>query len=144
MRELSHLTAIQEGEARKDRIVGIVGIREVESLFSKAMQYELGYMFVPRVWGRGYASEAVKGILGWWFGYLRKLGVLEESGGKGENLSEERVVADEERVYAVVAKANGASMKVMEKAGFWKINERVDSDDGSTELVEFCISFSAL
>ncbi len=116
----------------------------MESLFSKAMQYELGYMFVPRVWGRGYASEAVKGILGWWFGYLRKLGVLEESGGKGENLSEERVVADEERVYAVVAKANGASMKVMEKAGFWKINERVDSDDGSTELVEFCISFSAL
>lgn len=143
VRELSHLTAMQEGKAQKDRVVGIVGIREAGSLFSKAMQYELGYMFVPGVWGRGYASEAVEGILGWWVGNLRELDAIEGSGSKGEK-TDEGEVADEERVYAVVAKANGASMRVMEKAGFWKVNEGVDSNDGSTELVEFCISISTL
>lgn len=140
VRELSYLTAMEQGEEQEDRIVGIVGIRESESLFSKAKLYELGYMFVPGVWGRGYASESVKGILGWWVEHLRELNALEGSGSKGK----EGEVVDEERVYAIVAKANGGSMRVMEKAGFWKTNEGVGSDDGSAELVEFCISISAL
>jgi hypothetical protein len=82
----------------------------------------------------------VKGILGWWVEHLRELNALEGAGSKGK----EGEVVDEERVYAIVAKANGGSMRVMEKAGFWKTNEEVGSDDGSADLVEFCISISAL
>ncbi|KAL4781415.1 GNAT domain-containing protein [Aspergillus varians] len=137
VRELEHLNALKEGktkanvEEQGDRIVAIVGAREAEAEFStsKKMQYEIGYMFVTGVWGKGYASESVKGFVGWWFGYVASWGDSSEG--------EEEV--DRNGLYAVVAKANRASLRVMEKVGFRKTAEGLDGDGSGTELVEFCI-----
>ncbi|KAL4900377.1 GNAT domain-containing protein [Aspergillus multicolor] len=150
VRELSYLNSQDvEGQAEKeDRIIAVVGIKESESPVSGKMQYELGYMFVPGVWGKGYASEAVKGILGWWFEYLGSFdtsiamsgatsasGVVD--GGEGD-------IEDKDGVYAIVAKTNGASIRVMEKCGLRVVGQNQDADDRGLELVEFCISKSDL
>ncbi|KAL4915534.1 GNAT domain-containing protein [Aspergillus aurantiobrunneus] len=133
VRGREHVQAMQDGEEKEDRIIGIIGVREKESALSKSMHYELGYMFVPAVWGRGYASEAVRGILGWWFGYLRDTTKEGEEGG----------VVDTDGVYAIVSKANGASLRVMEKAGFRVNSEGVDETGSEAEeVVEFRISRS--
>ncbi|KAL4986172.1 GNAT domain-containing protein [Aspergillus falconensis] len=145
VRELTHIQTLENEEGpRKDRIVASIGIKEAESPITKRLQYELGYMFVPRVWGKGYASEAVKGIVRWWFGYLDSfytsdsdyLGVNDgEDGREGE-------VVGKDRIYAIVSKTNGASWRVLEKCGFRVVGEGRE-DNGTAnglELVEFCIS----
>ncbi|KAL4978451.1 GNAT domain-containing protein [Aspergillus desertorum] len=150
VRELAYIQSLEKGEGpRQDRIVASVGIKGAESPVTKRLQYELGYMFVPRVWGKGYASEAAKGIVRWWFGYLDSFNHLdsdfsevdggEEHGGEGEGV-------DKDRVYAIVPKTNGASRRVLEKCGFRLVGEgREDDGTGNgLELVEFCIFRSDL
>ncbi|KAL6236996.1 GNAT domain-containing protein [Aspergillus navahoensis] len=148
VRELAHIQSSEKEEGpRQDRIVATVGIKEAESPITKRLQYELGYMFVPRVWGKGYASEAVKGIVRWWFEYLDSFYTLDSdyskvSGGDGG----EGDVAEKDRIYAIVSKTNGASLRVLEKCGFRVVGEGRE-DDGTgdgLELVEFCISRSDL
>ena len=58
-------------------------------------EYELGYCLAEHAWGRGLASEAVKLMLGFAFGDVGA-----------------------HRLYASIDPANGASQKVIEKAGF--------------------------
>ncbi|KAL4766464.1 GNAT family N-acetyltransferase [Aspergillus foveolatus] len=148
VRELAYIQSLENKECpRQDRIVGIVGIKEAESPITKRPQHELGYMFVPGVWGKGYASEAVKGIVRWWFGYLDSLNLsgLEYSRGDGEKEDGgEGEVVDNERVYAIISKRNGASRRVLEKCEFRVVGGRrenydVGRSDGE-ELIEFCIS----
>ncbi|KAL5002498.1 GNAT domain-containing protein [Aspergillus recurvatus] len=149
VRELAHIQSLEKEEApRQERIVASIGIKEAESPITKRLQYELGYMFVPRVWGRGYASEAVKGVVRWWFEYLDSFYTLrsdhsrvnggEEDGGEGD--------VEKDRIYAVVSKTNGASWRVLEKCGFQVVGEgREDNGTGNgLELVEFCVSRSSL
>ncbi|KAL4818705.1 GNAT domain-containing protein [Aspergillus spinulosporus] len=148
VRELAYIQSLENKDGpRQDRIVGSIGIKQAESPVTKRPQYELGYMFVPRVWGKGYASEAVKGIVRWWFGYLDSLNFSEledsredcreEVGGEGE-------VVDNEKIYAIISKKNGASRRVLEKCEFQlaresRANDDIGSGDGE-ELIEFCIS----
>lgn len=148
VRELAYIQSLEnKDDPRQDRIVGIVGIKEAESPITKRLQHELGYMFVPRVWGKGYASEAVKGIVRWWFGYLDSLNFsgLEDSRGEGEKEDGgEGEVVDNKRVYAIISKKNGASRRVLEKCEFQVVggsreNNDVGSGDGE-ELIEFYIS----
>ncbi|KAL2824937.1 GNAT domain-containing protein [Aspergillus cavernicola] len=129
IRELSYLqtqTQISEEDQNQeknppnDRIIGVTGISQEDSDITGKRQSELGYMFVPGVWGQGYASEAVRGLMRWWF----------------------EVQEDTEEVYAVVAKGNAASLRVMEKCGFVAISEGVDGTGEA--IVEFCITRSAV
>ncbi|KAL2839136.1 GNAT domain-containing protein [Aspergillus pseudodeflectus] len=115
VREVSHV----ESGAAEDRIVAQAGFRKAKSEVTGVERFEIGYMFVPGVWGKGYASEAVKGMVRWWFDLY--------SG--GEEL---------EGVYSIVAKTNPASLRVMEKCGFRFVAEGVD--DHGEEVVEFCIN----
>ncbi|KAL4809333.1 GNAT domain-containing protein [Aspergillus unguis] len=122
----------QEGEEVDERIIAIVGVREEASLtVPEKRQYELGYMFVARAWGKGYASEAVRGIVPWWFEYLEAL----SSDEYGRDLE----IVDKDSMYAVVAKTNSASMRVMDKCGF-RVNGEAEDDERGTMLAEFCIS----
>ncbi|KAL4944449.1 GNAT domain-containing protein [Aspergillus oleicola] len=143
VREIDHVHAMQssqnQGEgAIPDRIIAIVGIRATESPLTDIPQFEIGYMFVPRAWGRGYASEAVKGVVRWWFSFLQSRGQSGSQGSKGEG-QEGNKVKDKDGVYAIVAKGNPASLRVMEKCGFKKINEGFDNDGSGIEIVEFRI-----
>ncbi|RDW76728.1 GNAT family N-acetyltransferase [Aspergillus mulundensis] len=144
VRELSYLQSRKDGDGEEDRIIAVIGIKESESPVSGKMQYELGYMFVPGVWGKGYASEAVKGIMGWWFTYLDSFGTsIAKSEASGVNGGKQGDIEDEDRVYAIVAKTNGASIRVMEKCGFRVVGQG-EEDGSGLELVEFCISKSDL
>ncbi|KAJ0425872.1 GNAT domain-containing protein [Aspergillus carlsbadensis] len=118
VREVSHV----ESGVAEDRIVAQAGFRKAKSEVTGVERFEIGYMFVPGVWGKGYASEAVKGMVRWWFGLYP---------GKGER-------GEPEGVYSIVAKTNPASLRVMEKCGFRFVAEGVD--DHAVEVVEFCIN----
>ncbi|KAL4934571.1 GNAT family N-acetyltransferase [Aspergillus undulatus] len=161
VRELSHVQAMnskQEGAGAgagaevPDKIIATVGIRATESPLSNKLQFEIGYMFVPRTWGKGYASEAVRGVVRWWFTFLRGHGQGQSGAGvggegsrskEGEEGEDEGEVEDKDRVYAIVSKGNPASLRVMEKCGFRNVAEGVDGDE-STEVVELCISSSEI
>ncbi|KAI9368424.1 GNAT domain-containing protein [Aspergillus egyptiacus] len=106
-----------------DRIIGTLGIGRIASDLTGRVRYEIGYLVLPRVWGRGYASEAVRGVMGWFFDLLARTG--KEHGERGQ-----------EAVYAIVAKSNAASLRVMEKCGFVAVGEGVAKD--GVEVVEFC------
>ncbi|KAL3480318.1 GNAT domain-containing protein, partial [Aspergillus californicus] len=118
-------------DASIDKIIGTIGISAHKSEITGKNRCEIGYMFVPRVWGQGYASEAVKGLVGWWFDALK------ESKIQGQGQKEVALDGCEEGVYAVVAKSNLGSLRVMEKCGFSVVGEGVD-DEGDG-ILEFCI-----
>ncbi|KAL3467574.1 GNAT domain-containing protein [Aspergillus heterothallicus] len=115
VREVAHV----ESGAQEDRIVAQAGIKKGKSEVTGAERFEIGYMFVPAVWGKGYASEAVKGMVQWWFSVYPEVG----RGGITEG------------VYSIVAKTNPASLRVMEKCGFRVVAEGVD--DHGKDIVEF-------
>lgn len=118
------------------KIIATVGIHETESPFVPGKtQFELGYMFARKVWGKGFASEAVEGTLRWWFEEFQG----PRDGGEREDKKGEKS-AETNKVYAIVAKANGASLRVLEKCGFQIIGGGVDGEESGLELVEFCIS----
>ncbi|KAL4873786.1 GNAT domain-containing protein [Aspergillus spectabilis] len=119
-----------EGEARaeEDKIIGTIGVRLTKSELSEGEQFELGYMFVPSVWGKGYATEAVRGFVRWWFEFSE------------DYFASHSNDDDNDGVYAVVAKENGPSLRVMEKCGFRVHGE--GKDEHGTEIVEYRISRS--
>lgn len=54
-------------------MVGIVQLerRDVDDEVRQAAgQVDLGYLLLPEVWGRGYATEACRAALGWFAGAL--------------------------------------------------------------------------
>ncbi|KAL5342418.1 GNAT domain-containing protein [Aspergillus crustosus] len=113
IREIAQLDEQQTagGNRGEDKIIGMTGIRLIKSELSVGEQFEIGYMFVPSSWGKGYASETVQGLLPWWFKYSKDYfdGYSGGNGGDG---------VDQDNVYAVVAKENTASLRIMEKCGF--------------------------
>ncbi|KAL4970263.1 GNAT family N-acetyltransferase [Aspergillus stella-maris] len=163
VRELSHVEEVSSANAKSkakaeggetvampDKIIAIVGIRTVQSPLTGNSQFELGYMFVPRTWGKGYASEAVKGIVEWWFEFLGSRSTTQtqtQGGGEGgidvegqkQGEQKSKEIKDQDGVYAIVAKDNAASLRVMEKCGFSRVNEGFDDEGGLNEIVEFRI-----
>lgn len=74
--------------------------------------YELGYRFIPEVWGRGYAAESSEAFLDAGF-TLMNIDV----------------------VYAYAHHENGASLNVLQKLGFTKTGE-FEEPDGTCHWFE--------
>src|SRR3954453_8969778 len=81
-----------------DTVIGLVGVHTIP---------EVGYMIHPSKWGYGYATEALKGFLDFYFPYMT---------GRGEKA---------EFVEAWIARENTRSIKVLEKCGFWLKEKKV-------------------
>ncbi|EAU37348.1 predicted protein [Aspergillus terreus NIH2624] len=91
------------------RVIGYVGINEVYP------SPEIGYSIHPDVWGKGYATEALEGLLkAWW----------EMSRSRGEDVDE-----GVERVFAICEKANAGSSRVLSKCGFRVFQEMAFEED---------------
>ena len=86
--------------------VGLVILFETE-LESGGIEVRLGYLLSEDVWGRGIASELVGGFASWC---------------RGQN--------SVSRVSAGVGENNPASMRVLEKAGFHRVEGRGVEVDG--------------
>lgn len=80
-----------------EQIIGSIGINSLDPAPS------LGYGIHPECWGRGYASEAVRGLVdAWW-----KLPRVERNG-----------ETDEERLWAATNIVNRGSVRALEKGDF--------------------------
>jgi ribosomal-protein-alanine N-acetyltransferase len=91
-------------ERDSGQLIGEAGLKPLED---HGPEVELGYAFGPASWGRGYATEAGRAILGAAFG---PLGL--------------------EQVVAVTREANTASQRVIAKLGFIPAGRRhVYGDD---------------
>ncbi len=85
-------------ERREDeRLIGQVGFADFKRGMSPSIEGlpEMGWLFAADTFGRGYASEAVAAGLGWI----------------------DRALAPAQ-IVAIIDEANGASIRVAEKAGF--------------------------
>ncbi|MDQ3804858.1 MAG: GNAT family N-acetyltransferase [Acidobacteriota bacterium] len=99
-----YLTELKEGGAP----VGICGLLKRESL----EDVDLGFAFLPKFWGRGYAYESAAAVLE----YARSAFGLK-------------------RIVAVTAADNHASIKLLEKLGLrFEKTVRLSEDDEEIEL----------
>ncbi|KAL2869395.1 GNAT family N-acetyltransferase [Aspergillus lucknowensis] len=76
------------------RIVGAAGVNSVYPAPA------VGCMFHPEVWGKGYATEALRAVVTAWWNLPRAWCV------------------EEEKLFAAVKPANMGSLRVLEKVGF--------------------------
>ncbi|KAJ5567376.1 Acyl-CoA N-acyltransferase [Penicillium sp. DV-2018c] len=90
------------------RVIGFAGINSLVPAPS------VGYNFHPDFWGKGYATEALAGIIDAW----RNL----------ERMQSERT-ALKEKLFACCNMENIGSVKVLEKVGFTKYGEQPAEGD---------------
>lgn len=102
-----------------ERIVGVVGFNRL------AIAPNIGYNIQFDFWGKGYATEAMKGVLDWWWTLPRE---GEETSGKGRG---------KEVILALANKANIGSIRVLEKSGFQVYHEHFYED--IQETVSFLV-----
>lgn len=100
------------------RIIASIGLRYglVEALGGK--RWELGYVFHPDFWGKGYATEAVRGLMGAWPGIYERINWVDG------DVQQERSA----EVVAITDKGNEPSMRVLRKCGFEAVEEFADED----------------
>ena len=79
----------------------MIGVADI-ALSEDRRAGELGYAYAPWAWGRGYATEAARALVGYGFGPLRL-----------------------ERIEARAMTENPASCRVLAKAGLRRIGDRV-------------------
>ncbi|KAL3444605.1 putative GNAT family acetyltransferase [Aspergillus insuetus] len=114
-RHFTYVLIENKGRDHQDgRVVGYVGINEVYP------SPEIGYSIHPDYWGKGYATEALNGLLELWWSLPRQ--------------SQDCEVAEEtERVFAICEKTNLGSVKVLRKCGFSVLREMTFEDDGGLD-----------
>ncbi|KAK2875127.1 hypothetical protein FQN49_001753 [Arthroderma sp. PD_2] len=88
------------------RLIGAVGMNQVEPVPN------LGYSIDADLWGKGYGTEAVRGLMETWWALPR----AEDCNGKTE------------KVFANVNKVNTPSIKLLEKCGFNIYKEKTMAD----------------
>ncbi|ERF73938.1 hypothetical protein EPUS_05361 [Endocarpon pusillum Z07020] len=117
-------------------------------------QPEVGYMFRKEMWGRGYATEAVKAVLNAYWN-LERGEVEVESHLEKEGIVVEKEHCDQckdsvdytsyaagfqvEKLSAVTVSANVGSRRVLEKLGFVMVKEFKDWDTGGRECIEYIL-----
>lgn len=83
-------------EKDSNRFVGWAGLKLVkEPMNGHVNYYDLGYRFIKKYWGKGYATECAQAILEYGFNRLHL-----------------------ENIYAITDAGNAASQHVLEKTGF--------------------------
>jgi ribosomal-protein-alanine N-acetyltransferase len=88
-------------EKESGRFAGWAGLKWVtEPVNNRSEYYDLGFRFIKKYWGKGYATEAARASLAYGFDKL--------------NLEE---------IFAIVDVRNEASIRVLEKAGMIKVEE---------------------
>lgn len=93
------------GSTGAEDTVGIISILpNLESRDNGAARRELGYLFRPHAWGKGYATEACKAAI--------------------ESLKADQVVP-EGKVWAAVALENRSSLRVLAKLEFQFLADKV-------------------
>ncbi|GAQ05419.1 uncharacterized MFS-type transporter C530.15c [Aspergillus lentulus] len=95
-----------------DCIIGSLGVNSLSPAPS------VGYAMHPSYWGRGYASEALRGVINAWW----KLPRVDD-------------LRHEEKLFATVNLANKRSVKVLQRNGF-KIYEEVQIEGDIVALME--------
>ncbi|KAI1185751.1 acetyltransferase domain-containing protein [Nemania serpens] len=127
--------------AETDELIGDAGIHTIRG-GSGGGWPEIGYKLHPARWGRGYVTEAMRGILKAWWELPREEAVVEvhpcsvsslllsstlpRTEGYGQEEEEEEKTKDKEerrkevreRVVAEIASYNIGSRRVLEKLGF--------------------------
>jgi RimJ/RimL family protein N-acetyltransferase len=98
------------------RVIGYVGINEVYP------SPEIGYSIHPDYWGKGYATEALKGLLELWWSLPR------QSQG-GDVAGAEEI----DSVFAICEKTNLGSVGVLRKCGFCLLREMTFKLDGGLD-----------
>ncbi|KAE8402035.1 GNAT domain-containing protein [Aspergillus pseudonomiae] len=116
VRELQPSVAFPGG-----KVIGTMGIKQLgiplDPAGSNRVRWELGYGFHAGAWGKGYATEAARGVLGH-FGEIRR--ALE---GQGQGYEAVAVV---EGLWAATAEENLGSQAVLRKCGFEFVGKFVD------------------
>ncbi|KAK2758754.1 hypothetical protein FQN54_003445 [Arachnomyces sp. PD_36] len=124
--------AITRRDDPTDRLIGGIGVNDHDP---RSTGSYIGYVLHPDYWGKGYATEALKGMLkGWWSLPRREVaeGEFKEEIDDDEALRWKRREEDgDEYLLGMANKANGASLKVMLKSGF-EVLEEFQVEDGST------------
>lgn len=96
---------------------------------------EVGYMFHPSVWGKGYATEFMKGFMEMWWQLPRveeEVEVATCSIKVDGDVEEGDVVR--EVMIGITDAANLASAKVLEKGGFERLEDWIVENNKGKEL----------
>ncbi|KAF7131027.1 hypothetical protein CNMCM5793_003962 [Aspergillus hiratsukae] len=95
-----------------ERIIGSLGVNSLSPAPS------VGYAIHPSYWGKGYASEALRGVIDAWWKLPRVAGM-----------------GQEEKLFAAVNLANKGSVKVLQRNGF-KTYEEVQLEGDTLAFME--------
>jgi RimJ/RimL family protein N-acetyltransferase len=95
------------------RVIGYMSVNQVHP------SPEIGYSIHPDYWGKGYATEALDGLLKTWWNLPRQ-----PQSNSAEDASEPT-----EKVFAFCEKDNAGSSKVLSKCGFRVIKQVVYDQD---------------
>ncbi|KAL4892184.1 GNAT domain-containing protein [Aspergillus ambiguus] len=101
------------------KVIGYISINQVYP------SPEIGYSIHPDYWGKGYATEALDGLLKMWWDMPRQQ--RQDPAEAGEQI--DKVDEEAEKVFAICEKANLRSGRVLTKCGFQLFKEIVYEED---------------
>ena len=89
-----------------NEFIGWAGIKYIKKLNGFERNYDLGYRFLKRFWGKGYGYESAQAFVDFGFDEMKL-----------------------ERISAYVDVNNIASLKILQKCGFQFVNNFMDEGD---------------
>lgn len=107
--------------ASTDEVIGTGGVRVIDP---NSGWPEIGYTFKTEHWGKGYATEWMKGWLSNWWTLPRSEVEMEVDAGSVDGPGE-----SPEKIWAVVEGGNIGSKRVLEKLGFRKFKQWTEPDN---------------
>jgi RimJ/RimL family protein N-acetyltransferase len=114
------------------RIIGMVGLAGMQPM------PEVGYMIHAEFWGKGYASEALGGFMGAFWGLELTEGVGKDGSVVNGEEVKGGVSGEEESEYGICAATemvNGRSNRVLEKNGFVMVRQW--TEDGKVQILDW-------